>query len=146
MPKSLVKDEDSRSDTYAKFVAEPFEAGLLTERVKVGQRELLDVLRELRREGSSVWHGPGIDPDDPAEQLGGPVRDGAHRGVGAAMPHENDVAAGLFDKGLEGIDLVLQSGVLPIGILLVEARRSDGLDVEPLLLQGGHHVIPGPGA
>lgn len=62
------------------------------------------------------------------------------------MPHENDVAAGLFDKGLEGIDLVLQSGVLPIGILLVEARRSDGLDVEPLLLQGGHHVIPGPGA
>ena len=27
MPKSLVKDEDSRSDNYAKFVAEPFEAG-----------------------------------------------------------------------------------------------------------------------
>src|SRR6188474_1406363 len=27
MPKSLVKDEDSRTDTYAKFVAEPFEAG-----------------------------------------------------------------------------------------------------------------------
>ena len=27
MPKSLVKDEDSRSDTYAKFIAEPFEAG-----------------------------------------------------------------------------------------------------------------------
>src|SRR5271156_5754596 len=27
MPKSLVKDEDSRTDTYPKFVAEPFEAG-----------------------------------------------------------------------------------------------------------------------
>src|SRR4029434_6643237 len=27
MPKSLVKDEASRTDTYAKFVAEPFEAG-----------------------------------------------------------------------------------------------------------------------
>src|SRR5213075_2142639 len=27
MPKTLVKDEDSRTDTYAKFVAEPFEAG-----------------------------------------------------------------------------------------------------------------------
>jgi DNA-directed RNA polymerase subunit alpha len=27
MPKSLVKDEDSRTDYYAKFVAEPFEAG-----------------------------------------------------------------------------------------------------------------------
>src|SRR5271154_3110744 len=27
MPKSLVKDESSRSDIYAKFVAEPFEAG-----------------------------------------------------------------------------------------------------------------------
>ncbi len=27
MPKSLVKDDDSRKDTYAKFVAEPFEAG-----------------------------------------------------------------------------------------------------------------------
>ena len=27
MPKSLTKDEDSSSDTYAKFVAEPFEAG-----------------------------------------------------------------------------------------------------------------------
>ncbi len=27
MPKSLIKDEDSRSDTYAKFIAEPFEAG-----------------------------------------------------------------------------------------------------------------------
>jgi len=27
MPKSLVKDEASRTDTYAKFIAEPFEAG-----------------------------------------------------------------------------------------------------------------------
>src|SRR5207237_5884263 len=27
MPKTLVKDEDSSTDTYAKFVAEPFEAG-----------------------------------------------------------------------------------------------------------------------
>src|SRR5215204_5960819 len=27
MPKTLVKDEDSRTDTYAKFVAEPFETG-----------------------------------------------------------------------------------------------------------------------
>jgi DNA-directed RNA polymerase subunit alpha len=27
MPKSLIKDEDSRTDTYAKFIAEPFEAG-----------------------------------------------------------------------------------------------------------------------
>ncbi len=27
MPKSLVKDEDSASETYAKFIAEPFEAG-----------------------------------------------------------------------------------------------------------------------
>lgn len=27
MPKSLVKDEDTRTDTYAKFIAEPFEAG-----------------------------------------------------------------------------------------------------------------------
>src|SRR4026207_2099009 len=27
MPTSLVKDEASRTDTYAKFVAEPFEAG-----------------------------------------------------------------------------------------------------------------------
>src|ERR1700694_4538509 len=27
MPKTLVKDEDSATDTYAKFVAEPFEAG-----------------------------------------------------------------------------------------------------------------------
>ncbi len=27
MPKSLVKDETSRTDTYAKFIAEPFEAG-----------------------------------------------------------------------------------------------------------------------
>jgi len=27
MPKTLVKDEKSATDTYAKFVAEPFEAG-----------------------------------------------------------------------------------------------------------------------
>src|ERR1700716_1924281 len=27
MPKSLVKDEATRTDTYAKFIAEPFEAG-----------------------------------------------------------------------------------------------------------------------
>ncbi|MEY5024486.1 MAG: hypothetical protein RLZZ244_14, partial [Verrucomicrobiota bacterium] len=27
MPKSLVKDESTRTDTYAKFIAEPFEAG-----------------------------------------------------------------------------------------------------------------------
>src|SRR6266568_6648353 len=27
MPKGLTKDEDSRTDTYAKFIAEPFEAG-----------------------------------------------------------------------------------------------------------------------
>ena len=27
MPKTLVKDEASSTDTYAKFVAEPFEAG-----------------------------------------------------------------------------------------------------------------------
>ncbi len=27
MPKTLVKDEASATDTYAKFVAEPFEAG-----------------------------------------------------------------------------------------------------------------------
>ncbi len=27
MPKSLIKDETSRTDTYAKFIAEPFEAG-----------------------------------------------------------------------------------------------------------------------
>src|ERR1700730_3958168 len=27
MPKTLVKDENSSTDTYAKFVAEPFEAG-----------------------------------------------------------------------------------------------------------------------
>src|SRR5881396_2595864 len=27
MPKTLVKDEDSSTETYAKFVAEPFEAG-----------------------------------------------------------------------------------------------------------------------
>src|SRR5215207_6999129 len=27
MPKSLVKDEATRSDIYAKFIAEPFEAG-----------------------------------------------------------------------------------------------------------------------
>ena len=27
MPKALTKDEGSRTDTYAKFVAEPFEAG-----------------------------------------------------------------------------------------------------------------------
>src|SRR5881227_1293902 len=27
MPKTLVKDEDSATDTYAKFTAEPFEAG-----------------------------------------------------------------------------------------------------------------------
>src|SRR3982074_640376 len=27
MPKTLVKDENSATDTYAKFVAEPFEAG-----------------------------------------------------------------------------------------------------------------------
>jgi len=27
MPSSLVKDEASRTDTYAKFIAEPFEAG-----------------------------------------------------------------------------------------------------------------------
>src|ERR1700730_17214927 len=27
MPKTLVKDENSANDTYAKFVAEPFEAG-----------------------------------------------------------------------------------------------------------------------
>src|SRR6186997_3532298 len=27
MPKSLVKDEDSRTDTYGKFVADPFETG-----------------------------------------------------------------------------------------------------------------------
>src|SRR5256714_2759389 len=27
MPKTLVKDEDSATDTYAKFIAEPFEAG-----------------------------------------------------------------------------------------------------------------------
>jgi len=27
MPKTLVKDESTATDTYAKFVAEPFEAG-----------------------------------------------------------------------------------------------------------------------
>ena len=27
MPKSLVKDEKTATDTYAKFIAEPFEAG-----------------------------------------------------------------------------------------------------------------------
>src|SRR5712691_207038 len=27
MPKTLVKDEDSSTETYAKFIAEPFEAG-----------------------------------------------------------------------------------------------------------------------
>ena len=27
MPKTLIKDENSATDTYAKFVAEPFEAG-----------------------------------------------------------------------------------------------------------------------
>ena len=27
MPKSLVKDDDTATDTYAKFIAEPFEAG-----------------------------------------------------------------------------------------------------------------------
>ena len=27
MPKTLVKDEDTATETYAKFVAEPFEAG-----------------------------------------------------------------------------------------------------------------------
>src|ERR1041384_645788 len=27
MPKNLVKDEDASTDTYAKFTAEPFEAG-----------------------------------------------------------------------------------------------------------------------
>ncbi|HEV2994816.1 MAG TPA: DNA-directed RNA polymerase subunit alpha, partial [Chthoniobacterales bacterium] len=27
MPKTLVKDENTATDTYAKFIAEPFEAG-----------------------------------------------------------------------------------------------------------------------
>lgn len=125
-------------------IAEPFEAGLLTKCVEVGQREFLDVLRQLRCEGSSVWHRPRVDPDDSPEQLRDPVCDDAHRSVGAAVPYEDDVAIGLFDKRLEGIGLVLQSRVRAVGILPVKARQSDGVDVKPPLPQSGHHVIPGP--